>query len=255
MRIEKEKVEKAAIGDVAATTDTETSNNIESDEVSDGADAEHGTHVHDDSVDNDTDDVDTEVTTVADLRTLPRTLNTHNKLGPINAQVSEQSSERNLLIDDEVDDIAKRDSVDTFESSTIPTVSVAAAVAAAASKVDDTPAFSLKPIVVSSTQGPDYDDVANDANDAPAAQHNLRNADEAATRTLTTETAQTTTQTHLLQKENQVHASPKPKPKPMSQTANIDVEKVEVIEIKAEGAGGQLGAKMYYGAESAKDMR
>ncbi|XP_049303761.1 uncharacterized protein LOC105231434 isoform X3 [Bactrocera dorsalis] len=247
MRIEKEKVEKAPIADVAATTDTETSNNIESDEVSDGADAEHGTRVHDDSVDDDTDnDDDTEVTTVADLHTLPRTLNPHNNLGPINAHVSEQSSERNLLIDDEVDDIAKRGSVDTFESSTIPTVSAAAT----ASKVDDTPAFSLKPIVVSSTLGPDYDD---DTNDAPAVQLSQRNAEEATSRTLAAETAQTTAQTQLPQEGNQ--AQVQSSPKPVRQAANIDVEKVEVIEIKAEGAAGQLGAKMYYGAESSKDMR
>nr|XP_036213769.1 uncharacterized protein LOC106620053 isoform X1 [Bactrocera oleae] len=247
MRIEKEKVEKAAIADVAAITGTETSNNIESNEASDGADAEHGTNAHDDNVHDDTDDDgDTEVTTVADLRTLPRTMNAHNNLGAINAHVSEQSSERNLLIDDEVDDIAKRGSIDTFESSTISTVSAAAT----ASKVDGTTAFSLKPIVVSSTQGPDYDD---DSNDAPAAQHNLRNADEAASRTLTTETAQTTTQRQLLQKENQSQVQSSPKP--VRQTANIDVEKVEVIEIKAEGAAGQLGAKMYYGAESVKDVR
>ncbi|XP_050317450.1 uncharacterized protein LOC126751318 isoform X2 [Bactrocera neohumeralis] len=245
MRIEKEKVEKAAIADVAATTGTETSNNIESDEVSDGADTDHDTRIHDDSVDDDTDnDDDTEVTTVADLRTLPRTLNPHNNLGPINAHVSEQSSERNLLIDDEVDDIAKRGSVDTFESSTIPTISVTV------SKVEDTPAFSLKPIVVSSTQGPDYDD---DTNDAPAVQHNLRNAEEATSRTLAAETAQTTAQTQLLQEGNQ--AQVQSSPKPVRQTANIDVEKVEVIEIKAEGAAGQLGAKMYYGAESSKDVR
>ncbi|XP_039948687.1 uncharacterized protein LOC120766964 [Bactrocera tryoni] len=245
MRIEKEKVEKAAIADVVATTGTETSNNIESDEVSDGADTDHDTRIHADSVDDDTDnDDDTEVTTVADLRTLPRTLNPHNNLGPINAHVSEQSSERNLLIDDEVDDIAKRGSVDTFESSTIPTISVTV------SKVDDTPAFSLKPIVVSSTQGPDYDD---DTNDAPAVQHNLRNAEEATSRTLAAETAQTTAQTQLLQEGNQ--AQVQSSPKPVRQTANIDVEKVEVIEIKAEGAAGQLGAKMYYGAESSKDVR
>ncbi|XP_054082188.1 uncharacterized protein LOC105218627 isoform X2 [Zeugodacus cucurbitae] len=239
MRIEKEKVEKTALADVAATTGTETSNNIESDEVSDD-----GTNTNEHSVDDtdDTDDEDTEVTTVADLRTLPRAMDAHNKHGAVNAHVSEQSSERNLLIDDEVDDIAKRGSVDTFESSTIPTVSAATS----ANKLDDAPAFSLKPIVVSSTQGPDYED---DANDASAAQHNVRNADEAVSNRLTTEAAQTTTKAQ----ENQIQVQASPKP--VRQTSNIDVEKVEVIEIKAEGAAGQLGAKMYYGAESTKEMR
>ncbi|XP_017488900.1 PREDICTED: uncharacterized protein LOC108377149, partial [Rhagoletis zephyria] len=249
MRIEKEKVEKSAIAAaIAATSATQTNNHIESEEVNGVRDAENVNNAADDDVE------DTEVTTVADLSNLPRTLSAPNRHGVINAHVSEQSSERNLLIDDEVDDISQRGSIDTFESSTIPTAS-----APTVAKDDGMLALSQQPIVVSSTQGPDYDDVSADERRIPA--HNVRNVEEATSRTLTTETVQrppeetttTQSQTKLRQNENQeqIQASPKP----VRQTTNIDVEKVEVIEIKAEGAAGQMGPKMYYGAESAKDVR
>lgn len=163
----------------------------------------------------------------------------HHKPESVNSQVSEQSSERNLLIDDEVDDISQRGTVDNFESTTIATAS--------ATKKADTISFSLKPIVVvSSTVGPDYDDQhlqvhekRSDENltlPPPPPQHN-----EAVKNTEIAEQAATADKTNMIDTstENSVSSSM------MSDTTSgnkmqITVEKVDVIEIKPDGATGHL---------------
>lgn len=149
----------------------------------------------------------------------------------VNSHVSEQSSERNFLIDDEVDDISQRGSIDTFESTTIATV-----------KTKDSP-LSLRPIVVSSTVEPDYDEDEQQQSHEDTKRHDEDN--------LTKKTD--TNKQHQTPKETVVNIPGKR----VSTTANsnlndmkITVEKVEVIEIKPDGATGHLIREMILNSET-----
>lgn len=143
---------------------------------------------------------------------VPRESGPH-KLESINSQVSEQSSERNLLIDDEVDDISQRGSIDTFESTTIVPVT---------SK--DLP-LSLRPIVVSSTVEPDYDEEETQQSHEDVKRNDTDGLGNKAEIT------------------NKTDLSPTPKPKEVEHM-KITVEKVDVIEIKPDGATGHLIREM-----------
>ncbi|XP_017142487.1 trithorax group protein osa isoform X2 [Drosophila miranda] len=129
----------------------------------------------------------------------------------INAQVYEQSSERNLLIDDEIDDISERGSYDTFEQT--PTT-----VMAPTSTQDTQQSFVLRPIVVSSTPQPEAD---ADFDVEPTA---LQSSEE-----------QEQEQEDKLQSLRDTKAAEQ-----KQETTRVSVEKLEVIEIKTDGDTGQL---------------
>ncbi|XP_022211422.2 uncharacterized protein LOC111066828 [Drosophila obscura] len=125
----------------------------------------------------------------------------------INAQVYEQSSERNLLIDDEIDDISERGSFDTFDQS--PTT-----VMSPTSTQDAQQSFVLRPIVVSSTPQPEADfDVEPTALESSEHQE----------------------QEDKLQSLRDTKAAEQ-----KQGTTRVSVEKLEVIEIKTDGDTGQL---------------
>ncbi|XP_070142821.1 uncharacterized protein [Drosophila kikkawai] len=127
----------------------------------------------------------------------------------INAQVYEQSSERNLLIDDEIDDISERGSYDTFEQSQPTTIM------APTSTQEDTKSYVLKPIVVSSTPQPvpqidfEVEPTAPESSEEEDKLQSLRETKEA-------------------------------EKKLGRETTKVSVEKLEVIEIKTDGNTGQL---------------
>ncbi|XP_033234817.1 trithorax group protein osa isoform X3 [Drosophila pseudoobscura] len=129
----------------------------------------------------------------------------------INAQVYEQSSERNLLIDDEIDDISERGSYDTFDQT--PTT-----VMAPTSTQDTQQSFVLRPIVVSSTPQPEADADA-DFDVEPTA---LQSSEEQE-------------QEDKLQSLRDTKAAEQ-----KQETTRVSVEKLEVIEIKTDGDTGQL---------------
>ncbi|SPP87982.1 DNA N6-methyl adenine demethylase isoform X2 [Drosophila guanche] len=128
----------------------------------------------------------------------------------INAQVYEQSSERNLLIDDEIDDISERGSYDTYDQA--PTT-----VMSPSSTQDTQQSFVLRPIVVSSTPQPEADfDVE------PTAL--LQGSEE-----------QEQEQEDKLQSLRDTKAAEQ-----KQSTTRVSVQKLEVIEIKTDGDTGQL---------------
>lgn len=134
----------------------------------------------------------------------------------INSLVGEQSSERNLLIDDEVDDISQRGSLDTFESTT-PTTST--------TREAEIP-LSLKPIVVSSTVEPEEQVfVEQNAQSGQASQESYEDKDSNRPR------------------QEPLIDQPKVTPR---ETTKISVEKVEVIEIKSDGSSGHLTPAMFF---------
>uniref|UniRef100_A0A1I8PI12 Chitin-binding type-2 domain-containing protein n=1 Tax=Stomoxys calcitrans TaxID=35570 RepID=A0A1I8PI12_STOCA len=146
----------------------------------------------------------------------------------INSQVSEQSSERNLLIDDEVDDISHRGSMDTFEVTTLET-----------DTTKDLP-FSLKPIIVSSTAGPAGCDEEE--------QQQHQQHDDAKRRTdqelETNKTeANNKPQKEIIAKIFEKHISPSIA-NTKTDLMKITVEKVDVIEIKPDGNTDHLIRKM-----------
>ncbi|XP_075147313.1 uncharacterized protein LOC142221450 [Haematobia irritans] len=143
----------------------------------------------------------------------------------INSQVSEQSSERNLLIDDEVDDISQRGSIDTYETTT------------AASDTSKEVPLSIRPIIVSSTVEPDYDEEEqqDDHDDIK------RNDEEAITNKIEVES----TKNPRDEIEKNVATITNSKPEHMK----ITVEKVNVIEIKPDGATGHLIREMIMQSE------
>ncbi|XP_017084474.2 LOW QUALITY PROTEIN: uncharacterized protein LOC108116886 [Drosophila eugracilis] len=125
----------------------------------------------------------------------------------INAQVYEQSSERNLLIDDEIDDISERGTYDTFDQ-TAPTTLMAP------TSTQDTQSYVLKPIVVSSTPQPSPEidfEVGPTAPESSEEEDKLQNLRET-----------------------------KDAEKKSRETTKVSVEKLEVIEIKTDGNTGQL---------------
>ncbi|XP_052837180.1 bromodomain-containing protein 4 isoform X2 [Drosophila gunungcola] len=125
----------------------------------------------------------------------------------INAQVYEQSSERNLLIDDEIDDISERGTYDTYEQSAPTTIM-------APTSTQDTQSYVLKPIVVSSTPQPQPEvdfEVEPTAPESSEEEDKLQNLKD-------TKDAEKTGR----------------------ETTKVSVEKLEVIEIKTDGNTGQL---------------
>uniref|UniRef100_B3NZ45 GG16393 n=1 Tax=Drosophila erecta TaxID=7220 RepID=B3NZ45_DROER len=142
------------------------------------------------------------------LPALPKNHKPEPKHGSgINAQVYEQSSEKNLLIDDEIDDISERGTYDTYDQ-TAPTTIMAP------TSTQDTQSFVLKPIVVSSTPQPlpeidfEVEPTAPGSSEEEDHLQSLRETKEV---------------------ENKTRESTK-----------VSVEKLEVIEIKTDGNTGQL---------------
>ncbi|XP_034487816.1 trithorax group protein osa [Drosophila innubila] len=135
----------------------------------------------------------------------------------INAQVYEQSSERNLLIDDEIDDISERGTYDTYGQT--PTT-----VMAPTTTLQDSQTLGLSPIVVSSTPGPDHDeelelDAEPDLDGEPPAN---------------SESSEEEDKLQSLRDTNAVAGQKR------LETTKVSVEKLEVIEIKADGNTGHL---------------
>ncbi|XP_061397975.1 dual specificity protein kinase splA [Musca vetustissima] len=171
-----------------------------------------------------------ETTTENETSNTPKVSILH-KHESVNSQVSEQSSERNLLIDDEVDDISKRGSIDTFESTTISSISN-----------KDLP-LSLRPIVVSSTVEPDYDEDEPDqqpqhqqVDDNPKNDDNLSKSDA----------NEQTVQEIIVNIPNKNEPSTS---NSKAERMKITVEKVNVIEIKPDGATGHLIREMILNSE------
>ncbi|XP_068154052.1 integrator complex subunit 3 homolog isoform X1 [Drosophila tropicalis] len=129
----------------------------------------------------------------------------------INAQVYEQSSEKNLLIDDEIDDISERGTFDTYGQSAPTTVM------APTSSTLETQSFGLKPIVVSSTTRPDI-------------QFEIEPTSP--------EISSTSEEEDKLQSLRDTKAAENNNSK--LETTKVSVEKLEVIEIKTDGNTGQL---------------
>ncbi|XP_070137874.1 uncharacterized protein [Drosophila bipectinata] len=125
----------------------------------------------------------------------------------INAQVYEQSSEKNLLIDDEIDDISERGTFDTYDQSAPTTIM-------APTSTQDTKSYVLKPIVVSSTPQP-LPEV--DFGIEPTAPESSEEEDK----------LQNLRETKAADKKDR-------------ETTRVSVEKLEVIEIKTDGNTGQL---------------
>ncbi|XP_039231297.1 uncharacterized protein LOC26536038 isoform X2 [Drosophila yakuba] len=142
------------------------------------------------------------------LPALPKNHKPEPKHGSgINAQVYEQSSEKNLLIDDEIDDISERGTYDTFEQ-TAPTTIMAP------TSTQDTQSFVLKPIVVSSTPQP-LPEI--DFEVEPTAPGSSEEEDH----------LQSLRETKEVEKKTR-------------ESTRVSVEKLEVIEIKTDGNTGQL---------------
>lgn len=139
----------------------------------------------------------------------------------VNSQVSEQSSERNLLIDDEVDDISQRGTIDTFDSTTIATMT--------ATVQPERVSFNLKPIIVSSTIGPDYDDEQLQQQQHHHQEDKRRH--EKQVDDLQIQKTDDNVQQNV--KEETVNTL-------SGNKMQITVEKVNVIEIKPDGATGHL---------------
>ncbi|XP_037732581.1 uncharacterized protein LOC119563309 isoform X2 [Drosophila subpulchrella] len=125
----------------------------------------------------------------------------------INAQVYEQSSERNLLIDDEIDDISERGTYDTYDQAAPTTIM-------APTSTQDTQSYVLKPIVVSSTPQP-HQEIDFEAE--PTALESSEEEDK----------LQSLRETKEAEKQSR-------------ETTKVSVEKLEVIEIKTDGNTGQL---------------
>uniref|UniRef100_A0A1A9ZE93 Chitin-binding type-2 domain-containing protein n=1 Tax=Glossina pallidipes TaxID=7398 RepID=A0A1A9ZE93_GLOPL len=200
MRLEKEKADEEA-----KDTNTSDSGN-DNDNDNDGDDG-------DDDVDNintEREDAGTEEPITEDNKSV-------QKHDTINSIVSEQSSERNLLIDDEVNDISQRDkSMNAFESTTISTITITP-------KSNEELSLNLRPIVVSSTAEPDY----GDDEDANNGQDKLADA--------------STDRIEIRKAENNNNETVTDVPQTKSEDKlNVTVEKVEIIEIKSDGTSGHI---------------
>ncbi|EDW84523.2 uncharacterized protein Dwil_GK14170 [Drosophila willistoni] len=130
----------------------------------------------------------------------------------INAQVYEQSSEKNLLIDDEIDDISERGTFDTYGQSAPTTVM------APTSSTQEKQSFGLKPIVVSSTTRPDIE-----LEIEPTSPEIVSSSEEE-------DKLQSLRDTKAAENNNNSKL----------ETTKVSVEKLEVIEIKTDGNTGQL---------------
>lgn len=167
----------------------------------------------------------------ASTPTLPK----NHKLSPthgsgINAQVYEQSSERNLLIDDEIDDISERGTYDTYGQA--PTT-IMAPITTTTTTLQDSQTLGHRPIVVSSTPEPELPEefeslptLANDpeltlepelvGDDSPEGSEELEDK---------------------LQNLRDTNSAAGQKRR---ETTKVSVEKLEVIEIKTDGSTGHL---------------
>ncbi|XP_073813368.1 uncharacterized protein isoform X1 [Musca autumnalis] len=200
---------------------------IEKEKALEEAATEHANQEDSTSEDSKEDNKIEETTTEEDVPNTPK-ISVLHKHESVNSQVSEQSSERNFLIDDEVDDISQRGSIDTFESTTVSSIS---------SK--DFP-LSLRPIVVSSTVEPDYDE------DAEA--HDHENKDIGSNlRTDKPVSSNQTVQEIIVNIPNKSESST---PNSKAEHMKITVEKVDVIEIKPDGATGHLIREMILNSET-----
>ncbi|XP_017847445.1 uncharacterized protein LOC108603286 isoform X2 [Drosophila busckii] len=143
----------------------------------------------------------------------------------INAQVYEQSSERNLLIDDEIDDISERGTFDTFEQT--PTTIMAPT--ATATALDKQP-LGLKPIIVSSTPEPELQQAVQETN-----SNNEQDEAEVEDKLQILRD----TSAAVVQKLAE---------------SGVSVEKQEVIEIKTDGSTGHLLPPVVDSAEEEQEQ-
>lgn len=136
----------------------------------------------------------------------------------INAQVYEQSSERNLLIDDEIDDISERGTYDTYGQT--PTT-----VMAPTTTSQDAQTLGHRPIFVSSTPEPESEPDEAD----PALEPHLERDPSSSESDEAEDKLQSLRDTKAAAGQKQ-----------QLETTRVSVEKLEVIEIKADGATGHL---------------
>lgn len=136
----------------------------------------------------------------------------------INAQVYEQSSERNLLIDDEIDDISERGTYDTYGQT--PTT-----VMAPTTSSQDTHTLGHRPIFVSSTPEPE-----SDAEPETEPEEEPQLVDDRTS----SESDEVEDKLQSLRDTNAAAGQKK------AETTKVSVEKLEVIEIKADGTTGHL---------------
>ncbi|EDW14426.2 uncharacterized protein Dmoj_GI24252 [Drosophila mojavensis] len=147
----------------------------------------------------------------------------------INAQVYEQSSERNLLIDDEIDDISERGTFDTYGQA--PTT-IMAPVPTTTPILQDSQTLGHRPIVVSSTPGPDLSDELDTlptlASDPELNLESELSVDSPVSSEEVEEKLQNLRDTNSAAGQKQL------------ETTKVSVEKQEVIEIKTDGSTGHL---------------
>lgn len=147
----------------------------------------------------------------------------------INAQVYEQSSERNLLIDDEIDDISERGTFDTYGQA--PTT-IMAPVPTTTPILQDSQTLGHRPIVVSSTPGPDLSDELDTlptlASDPGLNLESELSVDSPVSSEEVEEKLQNLRDTNSAAGQKQL------------ETTKVSVEKQEVIEIKTDGSTGHL---------------
>lgn len=152
----------------------------------------------------------------ASTPTMPKNHKPSPKHGSgINAQVYEQSSERNLLIDDEIDDISERGTYDTYGQT--PTT-----VMAPTTTSQDAHTLGHRPIYVSSTPEPESEPDSAEPALEPQLDASSSESDEAEDK------LQSLRDTSAAAGQKQL------------ETTKVSVEKLEVIEIKADGATGHL---------------
>ncbi|XP_051863693.1 uncharacterized protein LOC117575748 isoform X2 [Drosophila albomicans] len=135
----------------------------------------------------------------------------------INAQVYEQSSERNLLIDDEIDDISERGTYDTYGQA--PTTIMAPTTTSL-----DSQTLGRKPIVVSSTPYPEREEEPELTADSELEGEPPANS----------ESSEEEDKLQSLRDTNAVAGQKR------LETTKVSVEKLEVIEIKPDGNTGHL---------------
>ena len=208
MRLEKEKALREESEEAATATEHEQPETTVTEEIKE---------------ENHLDETTTEDNVHRQIKSHSTVMPISHKHESVNSQVSEQSSERNLLIDDEVNDISQRGKPDDFESTTISTMT--------ATIKSDAISFSLKPIIVSSTLGPDYDE-ENIQHLENKRSYNPDNTTKEITITKTENETET-----VVDKEVNVSSSTE---RPSENKMQISVEKVDVIEIKPDGPTGHL---------------
>lgn len=180
----------------------------------------------------------------ASTPTLPKNHKPSPKHGSgINAQVYEQSSERNLLIDDEIDDISERGTYDTYGQA--PTTIMAPITTTTG---QDTQTLGLRPIVVSSTPEPEpVLELELEPEPLPGADPELEADTE-----VDGDTLESSEEVNRLQSLRDTNTAAGQK---QLETTKVSVEKLEVIEIKTDGTTGHLMPIVSGMAESSKQAR